>query len=674
MTPKTVDDFFKPDGYISQVKEGFKQREGQADLSQDIYNACTSGEHIIAEGPTGFGKSIGLLTGAILYAVEHNKRIVISTETNALLDQYVNVDLPVLQKAFALAGLNFTFAAAKGKGNYICCNKLAEVASGSLTNVSPVQRWASLQQLPSSGERASIPASITVRDKDWYEVAADEDCEKRGCPFYIDGAKRDGRTDCFAYAARAKFLSAQVVITNHTLLLIDRQQVTDESKFGPLIGPFDILIVDEGHTLAEKAQATWGYEFGPRTISGTMRGLKKMLTRAGIEVFGENYMDDWRIVEDAIFLPLAKYIGQTAPFARLDNADIAASHAASKDALAAMKALYKEISAESKLDSMRGEDAATAAKERLQRMFLALQSVYVEDASEAGEEDAMAGNWLSFIETHTNNNGSYLKLKVKPIEVGPLMHVKLFKTLSTVVVASATLRVQKSFRFIRKEIGMPSDSTNEFVGKTPFNFKEAVKGYFPDDLPFPPDRQSGDYRSVVREYNMACTERIVKLINYTGGGALVLFTSVQSMRDIYEMVRLQVPQECMCQGDDAKGVLIERMKSDVHSCLFATKSFFTGVDIAGEGLRLLIIMRAPFKIPSDPIFKARCDKLEAAGKQSFRELSLPLMLMDLQQGFGRLIRTESDTGVFALLDSRANSKGYGSDIKAALPKIGTLEL
>lgn len=678
-----IDDYFKPGGLISQVKPGFTQRPGQPDLSKIILNTMDyDGDHVVAEGPCGYGKSFAILVPAIIRALKFKKRIVVSTETLALQDQYITLDLPLLLAATAIAGHNFTFAVAKGKGNYACLNKIEVDDAGRYKDLTPLKQWALKQRVGvDSGDLASVPEHIMSTSSDWYDVAGDDECERRACPFYGNGALIGGQTGCFIYQARKNHMGAQIVVTNHTLLLLDRQHIADDDVAGPLLGEFDTLIVDEGHTLAEKAQATWGYEFGPRTLSSAMRSTNKMLRRAGIDAFEEGYLDKWKKLEDEIFLPFKEYIGQTLPFSKVKDGCISMSKEVAEIALSEMEALYKNITKEAKYgDPMKAEDAAETAKEKLSRYHRALQSVYMGDASDKADDDAMKDNWLSYIETQEHNGRDgysqrYIKLAVKPIEVGPLMAVKLFKTIPTVVVASATLRIQKNFRFIRKEMGMPAgDLTREFVGESPFDFEKAVKGYFPKDLAWPPDRKSVDYERELAVYNREMADRIEKLIALTGGGALVLFTSLQSMKEIYLMVRARVDVSVMCQGDASKNALVARMKSDEDSCLFATKSFFTGVDIPGNGLRLLIIMRAPFKVPSDPMFGARCDRLKAKGRDPFKELSMPLMLMDIQQGFGRLIRSEKDTGIFALLDSRANARGYGSDIIAALPKIGRVVL
>lgn len=621
--------------------------------------------------------SLALLVPAILYSIEHNKRVVVSTHTNALLDQYLKNDLPLLQKAFALAGVSFTFAGAKGRSNYVCRNRLKvdENTSQYITS-SLITQWV-LKQVPGvdSGDISTVPGDFV---RDWREVAADEDCERRGCAFYVEGTLKGGKTSCFVMQARKNYLEANIVITNHTMLLLDRQRCDDANPAGQLLGPIDMLIVDEGHTLAKQAQGTWGEEFGPRTISRAMVFANRILTRLGVEAFEPDFQERWRALEDKIFAPFAPYIGKNLSFDQLrrdPNKPIDVSREAADVLLDAIKDQRKAITrAVGALDDVRAEDGASIAKEKLARIFYALQSVYLGDATDESDETddiSMKGNWLSFIETNeTATQKKHIILKVKPIEVGPLMRIKLFRTIPTVVIASATLRVQKSFWFIRNELGAPKEKVLEFVGKTPFDYQSSVEGYFPTDLPAPPDREDP---IACRAYYAAVADRVTELIEYTGGGALVLCTSRVSMDEVFSRVSARLDFPVMKQSDAPKHILTKWMKEETHGSLFGLKSYFTGVDIAGDALRLLILLRAPFEAP-DPMTKAREEKIKAEGQDSFRTFTLPYMLMELLQGFGRLIRTETDTGVFALLDSRANTKNYGKDIIAALPPIGRLKL
>ncbi|NBV35315.1 MAG: DEAD/DEAH box helicase, partial [Proteobacteria bacterium] len=300
MASISVDDFYKKDGLIAQVKPGFAQREGQQKLSELIYNQLElgpdgGGEHVLAEGPTGFGKSIALLVPAIVAVLEGKAtRVVISTETLALQDQYVTKDLPLLLAAVEAAGYSFTFAAAKGRSNYGCLAKTVGSKDFALT---PVQAWLKTQKVGiDTGDLGSVPDLILPDVRAWTDVGADEDCERRGCRFYGDGPKI-GKTDCFVYAARRDYLNAQIIVTNHTMLLLDRQHTSVDTPEGPVLGPYDLLIVDEAHTLPEKAAAAWGFELGARTLSSAVRFVQKVLTRMHFECVTDDDVDGFRALE-----------------------------------------------------------------------------------------------------------------------------------------------------------------------------------------------------------------------------------------------------------------------------------------------------------------------------------------------------------------------------------------
>ena len=224
---------------------------------------------------------------------------------------------------------------------------------------------------------------------------------------------------------------------------------------------------------------------------------------------------------------------------------------------------------------------------------------------------------------------------------------------------SATLKIGDSFVFMRRELGMNAENCVEFTGDTPFDYMKSVVGYFPTDLPEPDED----------DYTIRLCKRIRTIIRRRKGRTLILFTSADLMRRCHEDLKDRVPYHCYLQGEASKNVLIEHFKEDVGSCLFATRSFFTGVDIPGEALSTVVLTKAPFRVPSDPLFRAKCDKIKDRGGDDFVGYSMPLMLMDVRQAFGRLIRSVEDEGMFCFLDSRAMKKPYGQRIKRALPKI-----
>lgn len=648
----TVSDFFAPGtGVIARKKPDFVARAGQQELSELIISlAETPGKHVLAEAPTGFGKSFAALVPAILTAVYGGKRVVISTETIALQDQYVDKDLPLLQAACEEVGIKFTFAVAKGRSNYVCKIKLDETPG---MGQSRFQKWAALQELPqNTGDRASVPFDIT--NDDWREVGADEDCERKACPFFGEGAM--GHSDCFVFAARREYLEADIVVTNHTLLLIDA-----DLGQGALVGPHDLLIVDEAHTLPEQAQRVWGMEIGPGTISSTLRLIDKMLRRSGIDHFNHGFLDSYRSLEDDMFEPLNSVITKGSvliskvPQTRLED---------SKGAAVALRASLvgeRKGLGEMKHLSEHQEEVVRAGVEKISKLVRTLNGIYGDAI-----EDEYKDNWIVFLESkrHARSGRNYCVMHLKPIDIAPLFRAKLLTLIPNVVFMSATLMVNNSFFFMRKEMGLARDDTIEFIGKTPFDYKKQVIGYFPTDLPDPD----------APDYTERLAKRIKTIINRRGGQALVLFTSSQLMETVYEAVQGKLKHTAYCQGQASKAALIERFKEETDSCLFATRSFFTGVDIPGDALSNVILTKAPFRVPSDPLFNAKCRKIRERGGNDFSDYSMPLMIMDVRQGFGRLIRTATDTGLFAFLDSRANKKAYGKTIRSSLPAMQVVDV
>jgi ATP-dependent DNA helicase DinG len=283
-----------------------------------------------------------------------------------------------------------------------------------------------------------------------------------------------------------------------------------------------------------------------------------------------------------------------------------------------------------------------------------LKVVYGDAVEEEYEE-----NWLAFLETGYNyKREPHGILNLKPIDVGPLMSGLILDKVPATIMMSATMKINGSFSFMKRELGLPSNAV-EFVGESPFDFSTQVVGYFPTHLPSP-DKD---------EYLEAVIDEAVSIIEYMNGRTMMLFTNMGHMRQVCDAVRERVSYTCYVQGQAQKNTLINLFSNDTHSCLFATRSFFTGVDIPGETLSCVILVKAPFRVPTEPMFKAKCDLLDSNGINSFSSYSMPLMLFDVRQAFGRLIRSITDNGLFVLLDSRALKKSYGGNILRSLPRL-----
>lgn len=651
MTNLNIDAFFAKNGLISAVKPDFKPREGQPDLSKTILKGMREETHVLSEAPTGFGKSFAVLVPSIIEAIENKKRIVISTETLTLQDQYVEKDLPLLAKALEPLGIKLSFAAAKGRNNYVCKLKLSDEHAAQPT---PLTKWANLQTVPQSGDIASADLEFDVAE--WRTIGADDDCEKKGCVYYGDGAEPEGHTHCFVYQARRNMLAAQILVTNHTMFLLDAQ-----NEVGSILGTYDYAIIDEAHSFAEKAQDCWGDSFRTHTLFRTLAFADRSLKRVGLDnFFSKGDFDAAKLYEQDVFAPL-RNVKDTVEFDRLDNNTQDQVHMAIEAVVLFLKDVNSRLKKELRDDEGARDMVIGICQERFRKLIGTLNTVTGKNLDPEYKD-----NWLSFVQSEWNaKRHEWIRsINLKPIVVAPLISSRILQPVSSVTFLSATMKVNNSFVFIKSEFGLGKDDALEFTGDSPFDFFEQVKFYMPKHLPDAKDNA----------YLPAMADEICKLIQHTEGKSLVLFTNASNMRSVHELIQGKVKYLCFVQGQAPRSTLIDMFSEDIHSCLFATRSFFTGIDIPGEALSCVILTKAPFRVPSDPMFKAKCEKIEEAGRNSFSELSLPLMLFDIRQAFGRLIRTTTDTGVFALLDSRALNSSYAGKIRNSLPEARNLKI
>jgi ATP-dependent DNA helicase DinG len=596
----------------------------------------------------------------------------ISTTTKTLIVEGLashncNHDLPLMCEAAALAGMKVTYAVAKGRNNLVCRIKVDDIEgdwkddreiateahqTGQSSALIKLKRWAA-QQIPpdSSGDRAQVPFDHS--NASWNAVSCNNDCLKSACAYYDQTTEGE----CFICRARATYLEAKIVVVNHTLLLLD------SATGGKILGGYDLLIIDEAHTLPKVAQQTWGVTLKERTLSSVVGQADRILKQKNINILGQEYQR-FRKMEDDLFRPLRPLInkGNSVAMGAVHPGTYKQFEENAKAAIGELKDLRRTINEEKIKDPRTVIEKALntviqKAKDQLSKLTGEMSQI-IGQFDEEAEPDKNADNWLTYLESSTDSRGhNHGALHLKPIEPAPLISGRLLNNGVTVVFLSATLRTGKTFGFFRREIGMAEDRCLEFVGTTPFDFKTQCVGYFPTSLPLPDSPN----------YVTKMSEAITELIETMEGRTMVLFTSTKLMREVHEIVSKKVVYNCLLQGSTGKGMLIEHMKRDTHSCLFATKSFFTGVDIPGDALSCVILTKAPFEVPSEPMFQARCNKIKARGDSDFKTLALPLMLFDLLQAFGRLIRTSNDFGVFALLDSRANKAQYGEAIRRALP-------
>ena len=675
-----VEDWYKEDGIIAGVKKGFAPRTGQQELSQLILDEIAAGGHTIAEAPTGFGKSIAVLVPAIIHALS-GKRVVVSTETKNLQDQYYTTDLPMMAKALKKHGISLDYAVAKGRSNYLCRDKRDSYWSEIGANRS-LGMWAKEQTITrDDGDGNFADAEFT--NQEWLEgLAATELSPCESCQYFQGGSSRGNTTKCFYFKSRNVLKAAQIVVSNHTLTLLDAS-----IGAGTLFGEYDVLIVDEAHSFAEKAVDTWGKQLKPHTISKTIAGIDTLLEKSNVhDAFEPGFIHEWKRLEDAIFAPFSEIVKakKSLPLSDIPAWVLMESMAKANVVIEELGDLYDRfaryvpsralnLDGDAPMALSTEETAYKKAAERVSELKTTVKSIYGENMDEGFKE-----NWLAFMEVSTFYRGNGARrqefntavLNLKPIEVAPLMSSLIFGKIRSVHLVSATMQTMGNFNYMKRQLGCPAE-IKEFVGPSPFDFMAQAKAYYPSHLPTAP-KESGDpfFEEKMERYMDAMTKEIVQLIEIMEGRTLVLFTNTAHMNDMHERVAELVNYTCLLQGGGmTKHQLIETMKEDHHSCLFATRSFFSGVDIPGAALSCVALVKAPFPNTGDPLFKARAAKIKGRGGDDFNGLSLPLMIFELKQAFGRLIRTTDDEGVFAFLDSRTMGQSYWGKIEASLPKM-----
>ena len=551
------------------------------------------------------GTGTGKSLAYLLPALESGRRVVVATATKALQSQLLAKDVP----AAALAlGREVSVAVLKGRQNYVCRKQLASFGPMLLRDPRDEAGWDALQPWldeTETGDRAELP--FEPSEALWAELAVGADrCAGRRCPFV---------STCFSEAARVRAGEAELVIANHALYFADVA-----AGFG-VLPEHDAVVFDEAHRLEETA-ATW---LGGRVSRAGLRRLAADVERAcrdGAVAVPARAVDRVEQAGERLLRAVAPAVGRQ----RLRAIPVEAALVL-VDALAALSG---ELSGRAEgLDQLARRALMTAAQ-----VEACLEPGGLERVVWA-EPDAIA--WA-------------------PVDVSSELRDRLWDEGPTAILVSATLTTGDDARFVRRRLGL--DHARELVVGSPYDFREQALLYVPRTMPDP--RGPGFSESVAEE--------VVALLGLSRGRALVLTSSYRALKVIRERLAGRVPYAVLVQGEQPREQLLERFRCEVDSVLLATSTFWQGVDVPGESLSLLVIDKLPFSAPGDPLHEARCEAVEADGGDWFREYALPIAMLQLRQGFGRLIRSHDDYGVVAILDPRLRTKPYGRAFLAALPR------
>ncbi len=625
---KLVDDAFAPGGPIARALPGFEAREGQVRMAHLIQRGFLENVHTIVEAGTGVGKSLAYLVPAL----RAGARVVVSTGTIALQEQLVRKDIPLVTQAL---GIKARVVLLKGRNHYLCKAKFEKESGARLIapSVALERLWAWAERTE-TGDRAEL--DFTPRFEDWETLDADaDDCVGEYCSRFAD---------CHFFAKRDAARYADVVVVNHALFFLDL------ASGGALLPAYDFVVLDEAHQAEKYATAALTATLSPASVNRMMRKLHRTYSIPGSH---DAELDEGmrRLQQTLARVPGDKYpiaanegVFEVLPvlresFYRLENW----VHANWKDGL--RRPIDNESEAERRRDlALRSVAAHVATVDRIEKAAQQAGS----GAVPADEIEAVA--WVE-----RGDGGERYEINAAPFSVADFLKATLFARTRSVVLTSATISTGGSFEFLKSSLGI--DDAQQLVAPSPFDYAKQARLYVA------PPRLNPKAVDFARR----AAPLIEEILDRSGGRAFVLFTSYARLREVYALLRERIPFPLKMQGDLPRSALLDWFRTTNRAVLFATGTFWEGIDVVGDALSCVVIDRLPFPSPSEPLVAARIAALEAKGRSGFEHYMIPSAIVRLKQGFGRLIRSTTDRGVVALLDGRATSMRYGATIVDALP-------
>ncbi len=609
-----------PQGPLVTSFPEFEHRQSQVEMAVAVAEAFREGGELLVEAGTGTGKTLAYLIPAVV----SGQRVVISTGTKNLQEQLFYKDIPLVRKAL---GRHFSACLMKGRGNYLCLLRYAQFANQPTfrfmkesTHFDTLERWAKVTK---TGDRADIPG-FPENLEFWTKISArSENCVGKECPEY---------ERCYVTRLRQKAAESQIIVVNHHLLFADL--VVREGSYGEVLPKYDHLVVDEAHQIEDVATQYFGavvssfrIEELARDIAaawesrGSKRGSDPPELRTMRRV-SQDFFEQYRNGKD-------RYrIGGEGELPQRRRS---------------YERLRQELQrVESSVKSMPSPDEATVALcRRAAEISFDLDRIL-------SASDPESVSWCEIRERS-------VALRSSPINVSELVKSHLLEPKRSVVLTSATLAVDGTFDYVTRQLGV--EPRDKKVLASPFSFSQQAILYIPQDMPQPRHPS----------FTQRAAEEVLALTRASRGRAFVLFTSFANLHAVRKRIESRLGYPLLVQGQAPRGELLERFKTTQGAVLLATSSFWEGVDVVGEQLSCVIIDKLPFAVPADPLVSARIDSVEREGGNAFNDFQVPMAILGLKQGLGRLIRSRNDRGVLAVLDSRLLHKRYGRRFLASLP-------
>lgn len=622
-------DIFGPDGALARNLNGYEERAQQRTMAEQVERAFKDNAPVVIEAATGTGKTLAYL----IPAIGSNKTTIVSTATKNLQDQIVEKDVPLLKQVLQR---EFQVVSLKGRQNYLCLWQFENFKQkknfrfpADASYWPRIEAWVDKTETGDRSELHSLPDDFAT----WADLSIGaESCMGSDCEYY---------DDCFVMKARDRAAAANVVVVNHHLFFADLSLRTNYNV--GLLPDGEALVFDEAHHLEETAAAFFGlqvsnYRF--TTLAGDTRsflGREEALddpVREKLAALDEAAEQFFAIFRDAIDAESERVPLDEVLVSELEGP----VEQAKKDVIEALGDLRDRLKANAKA----GEIGVRLA----------------------GRCEALAAD-LSLILKRNESDRVYLAerrgrgvfLQAFPIDLRPTLRALVHNRNIPRVYTSATLATDGDFRFFKQRLGL-ADEVDSTVLEPVFDYMDQSVLYVPKDMPNPNDPS----------FITKAVAEIRQLLKITDGRAFLLFTSYRNMKAAWTLLKDEIPHQVLLQGTASKNALLQNFKDDVHSVLFATASFWEGVDVPGDSLSLVVIDKLPFASPSDPIVAARLQLLEEQGHNPFSSYTVPQAAIGLKQGYGRLIRHRNDHGIIAILDTRLLTRGYGKRFLRTIPR------
>jgi ATP-dependent DNA helicase DinG len=628
-----VDAVFASDGPLAQSIPDFEARSGQLEMAAAVARVFEDGGVLLAEAGTGTGKTLAYLVPAIL----SGQRVLISTGTKNLQEQIFFKDIPALRQALDVP---FTATYMKGRANYLCLHRLEQISDNSMGPAAydvflPIVReWSKTTQTGDRAELQDLPEDVPF----WNDVSATaETCLGTECTRY---------EECFVTRMRQRAAESDIVIVNHHLLCADA--AVRKSAFGEVIPAFSHAILDEAHQLEDVATQYFGISLSTYRVEDLAQDVERLGlpdTEKAVMALrdrGRMFFNEIAYAHRGDERARSEERKRVTSSSLAKAAEGAALLAGALDIVEATLKLVrlKPDGGSDSLQADRGEliDALARRADEMRGDLRFLMR--------AGEAE-----YVYFVEFR----GRGVFVRASPIDVSSIVRDFLLDKMRTTVLTSATLTVDGGFGYIKERLGIRRAAEVRLPSE--FDFERQAVLYLPPNMPDP--------RSP--EFAGAAGRQVIEILKRTHGRAFVLFTSYATLRAVQGIAEMALDYPIFVQGTAPRSQLLKQFRETPHSVLLATSSFWQGVDVVGDALSCVIVDKLPFASPGDPITAARIDAIRARGGEPFEDYQVPLAILALQQGLGRLIRHRRDRGVLAVLDPRLRTKGYGRRFLASIP-------